>query len=90
MEFCEKCDNFLKVKKEKNGKGVIKKTIYCSSCGHQKPFMKEKDAENFTISQKMNRTEKDKTAVLTTTVSGIVVTEDDREAIEWLFESTEE
>lgn len=89
MEFCEKCDNFVTVrKKRKNGK-IVSKTIYCPSCGHEKPFVAEKSNGNFIIPQKIDHDGKDKTAILSRKISAITVSEEDREALECFFEGDE-
>jgi DNA-directed RNA polymerase subunit M/transcription elongation factor TFIIS len=86
MMFCPKCDNLLRVKKDKKNGG--KKTISCTSCDFSDDFKDDRDRSSFIISEKMYRSSKDKTIVMTKTVKDDGITEDEREANEWLFDGS--
>ncbi|MHA1791783.1 MAG: hypothetical protein ACTSVI_04000 [Promethearchaeota archaeon] len=88
MKFCPKCDNILLVKKittKKKGKEKQEKYLYCSSCGYSEAFDKDKDSESYTIKEKIERSGKDKTVILLTSVDNGKITEDEREALEDFF-----
>ncbi|MEX2681290.1 MAG: hypothetical protein Q6373_006800 [Candidatus Sigynarchaeota archaeon] len=75
MQFCEKCDNVMLIRKK--GKA---KVLQCPSCGHQMPFDDE-HKKLYTISTVIEHGAKDMTHVAEE-VTGPSVTEDDRELIE--------
>lgn len=88
LKFCPKCDNFLMVKRKGKSKDKKKNPKYltCGSCGHEEPFEEEKDKDLYTLSEQIDHSN-DKTAILLTTVGKGKLTEEERDANEWLFES---
>lgn len=88
MKFCPVCDNilFIKRKGKSKDKKNKKKYLVCNSCGYEAPFEEDKDKALYTLSQKIDHDGKDKTAILMTKAGGPKLTEEEREAYEWLFE----
>nr|MDO8119681.1 hypothetical protein [Candidatus Sigynarchaeota archaeon] len=97
MQFCPKCDNVLLIKKKK-GKPVssgkkkskkdesdVSKILYCSSCGFEAPF-DEEHKELYTLSVKLDHSQKDKTLVLGAGDEALKVSEEEREANEDFFQ----
>ena len=82
MQFCPKCENMMIIKKGKV------KTMKCSSCGYSRPFDSNTDKHEYTMKNKIERSSKDLTMVVGHTASR-VVTEEDREANEWMFNNDE-
>ncbi len=92
MEFCPQCDNMLSVvRKGKNKEKKDRKKYWkCSSCGYERAYDDITDKGKAIIKETINRTNKDKTAiVLTSTTNGRNVGEDFRESEEWRFEQNE-
>ncbi|MHA1849566.1 MAG: hypothetical protein ACTSYS_00790 [Promethearchaeota archaeon] len=91
MKFCPECDNIMLVKrkgKSKN-KNEQKKILYCPSCGYEAPFEEEKDKSAFVLTQKIEKTGKERTTVLFKKAEGGKLTDEEREAYEWMFEGLE-
>jgi DNA-directed RNA polymerase subunit M/transcription elongation factor TFIIS len=75
VQFCDKCDNVMLVKHNKN-----KIVLQCSSCGAEIPF-KNEHKKLYTISAVLEHGAKDMTHVVQEP-SIPIVTEEDREFIE--------
>lgn len=86
LRFCPKCDNILYAKKKN---GTCEKVMKCMSCGYEEIYGEE-DKKDFTITSKIKKTGKEKTAIIMTRNDGKpIITEDYREANEWMFENNE-
>ena len=89
MKFCPVCDNILLVKRKKTkGKKNTEKqekVLYCPSCGYEEKIKSKKDLEDYTLRQKIDRSAKDKTVILMTSVDSNKITEEEREANEDFF-----
>jgi len=90
MKFCEKCDNFMIVKAKGKSKDKKNRKLFlvCPSCGYEEPFHREKDKDLYVISQKIHHGSQDKTAILLTDTDNHKISEEEREANEWLFEDS--
>ncbi|MBD3186346.1 hypothetical protein GF325_05915 [Candidatus Bathyarchaeota archaeon] len=87
MLYCPKCDNILIIKRKGKAKDkkARKKVLFCPSCGYEAPF-EEKDKKAFVLAEKLEKTGKEKTAILLNGAVNDKLTEEEREAYEWLFE----
>jgi DNA-directed RNA polymerase subunit M/transcription elongation factor TFIIS len=100
MEFCPKCENVLLIKKKKvkvasskkkkAEEEQIQKFLYCPGCGYEQEFEVDAHKETYTLSVKLDHSQKDKTLVLEGPKKEITITDEEREANEDLFQDLPE
>ena len=99
LEFCPACDNVLLVKKKKVKVSSSKKKksdeetqkyLYCPSCGYEVEFNDDVHAQKYTLSVKLDHSQKDKTRILEEPREDIKITDEEREANEDLFQDLEQ
>jgi DNA-directed RNA polymerase subunit M/transcription elongation factor TFIIS len=100
MQFCPKCDNVLLIKKKnvkvtsskkkKSEEDQIQKFLFCPGCGFEQAFEEETHKETYTLSVKLDHSQKDKTLVLEGPKKEITITDEEREANEDLFQDLPE
>ncbi|HME55941.1 MAG TPA: hypothetical protein VKM55_27305 [Candidatus Lokiarchaeia archaeon] len=100
MEFCPTCDNVLLVrkkktkvsssKKKKSDDESVQKFLFCPSCGYEVEFNDEVHKDRYTLSVKLDHSQKDKTRILEAPREDIKITDEEREANEDLFQDLEQ
>ena len=100
MQFCPKCDNVLLIKKKKvkvtsskkkkSEEEQIQKFLFCPGCGHEQAFEEDAHKDTYTLSVKLDHSQKDKTLVIEGPKKEITITDEEREANEDLFQDLPE
>ncbi len=100
MLFCPKCENVLLIKKKKvkvtsskkkkSEEEQVQKILYCPGCGYEREFEAETHKDRYTLSTKLDHSEKDKTLVLEGPKKEITITDEEREANEDMFQDLPE
>ncbi|NMC04102.1 MAG: hypothetical protein GYA24_02760 [Candidatus Lokiarchaeota archaeon] len=77
-------------KKKKTEEEQVKKFLFCPGCGYEQEFEDEAHKEKYTLSVKLDHSQKDKTLVLDGPKKEVTITDEEREANEDLFQDLPE